>query len=284
MARTVADLVDRFGELPSPSAVFEKAMAIASDPEAGAGELVEALKMDPAIAGKALRLANSAAVGMPRAVSSLHNAVVILGNKRIHSLLVASELLARFRPRSDLPFALTDFWKHSVIVGLMCESISRHLRRYCAVDEGEAFCAGLLHDIGKLALGMLCPEWIAEFYARALEQARAYHVAESSERSHTAMGMHMARRWRLPAVIEESLCCHHAPQRAACGNRIIAIVHLADAMAHMIGAQTVAQEPFPAIDHQALEQTGLPLERLRTIAAKAVADHQRIESLLELTR
>jgi hypothetical protein len=59
-------------------------------------------------------------------------------------------------------------------------------------------------------------------------------------------------------------------------------VHLADFMAHMLGYQTVAFEPVPLVDNDVLEGAGLPVERLRTIAEKAVEDQRRIETLAAL--
>ncbi|GAG15882.1 unnamed protein product, partial [marine sediment metagenome] len=146
--------IEKINTLPSLSPVVQKISAVIADPDVSANDVVDVLKLDPAIASKVLRLANSAYIGMPRTVSSLQNAVVILGQRRIHSLVLAASTLSALKPDNSLPFSYMRFWKHSVTVAIICESIARHLKRYDPIEAGEVFCGGILHDIGKLVLGV----------------------------------------------------------------------------------------------------------------------------------
>jgi HD-like signal output (HDOD) protein len=273
----------RLHELPSPPGLLQRILAIAADSDRDAGALEEAIKMDPAIAARTLRLANSAYIGLPRSVSSLHNAVVILGGERIQSLVIAAGLLGALRPSGPLIFELSAFWKHAICVGIISESLSRHLRRYCALDPGEAFCAGLIHDIGKLGLAMTYPDPVAQSYTRAMERSEPLHAVEQHPYAHTSAGEVLAQAWRLPAVLRAALRYHHDPRAVGDDHRVVSIVHLADFMAHILGYQTVAFEPAPSVDNDTLEGTGLPLERLRSIAEKAVEDQRRIETIAALT-
>ncbi|MBD3393488.1 MAG: HDOD domain-containing protein, partial [Chitinivibrionales bacterium] len=131
---SIESLVDRINDLPSLSPVLARMNAIVASSEASAFEIVDALKLDPAISTKVLRLANSAYVGIPRTVSSLHNAVVILGQRRIHSLVLSASALSSFPRAGPMPFSNMDFWRHSITVALVCESIAKHLKRYDAVE------------------------------------------------------------------------------------------------------------------------------------------------------
>jgi HD-like signal output (HDOD) protein len=100
--------------LPTPSAVLLQIGNVVQDPNATASDLADIIRLDPAISSKILRLANSAYVGIQRTITSLQNAVVLLGNKRIHSLVLASELLNALETKSCPSFSLEKFWVHSV--------------------------------------------------------------------------------------------------------------------------------------------------------------------------
>ena len=83
-------IVDRIGTLPSPGPVIQRINAVMSNPSSSASDLEEALKLDPSTVSRVLKLANSAYIGVPRTISSLKSAVVLLGQKRIRSVVMSS--------------------------------------------------------------------------------------------------------------------------------------------------------------------------------------------------
>ena len=88
------DLIERIGNLPIPTPVLQRINAIMANADSSAQDIVEAIKLDPVMVSRVLKLANSAYIGVPRTVSSLKNAVVLLGQKRIRALALSSSLLA----------------------------------------------------------------------------------------------------------------------------------------------------------------------------------------------
>jgi len=150
-------LPEAIEELPSLTPVLAKLDAVIADPTSSADDMAKVLKLDPALAGRVLRLANSAYVGLPQSVGSITSAVVLLGQKRIRSLAITSGILSGFKTTNELPFALAHFWRHSIGAALVAESITKYLKRYAAIDGDEAFAAGLLHDVGKLAMACFHP-------------------------------------------------------------------------------------------------------------------------------
>ena len=218
---------------------------------------------------------------MPRTVSSLQNAVVLLGFKRINSLVLATELLAPFRPHESLPFTLTDFWRHGTTVALIAESIARHLLRYDPVGSRGVFSAAILHDVGKLVVGGFEPEALNQAYAKSRTEKIAYHLAEKPELAHAHVGDLLAGHWNFPPELRAAIAGHHAPSECGEHRRFASIVHVADAIAHVLGFSMFTGETPPQIDEQALNQIKLPPERLRVIAEHALEDQKKIESLLE---
>ena len=148
--KTAAKLLAAIDDLPSLSPVLVRLSKITANPGSSAQQVADVVKLDPALTARIMRLANSAYVGIPRTIDSLKNAVVLLGQKRIYSLALTAGVLLSIKKRGNLPFSHKDFWRHSVAVGMIAESITKNLRRRDSIDNDQAFTAGLLHDIGKL--------------------------------------------------------------------------------------------------------------------------------------
>lgn len=273
-------LIDNINDLPALAPVLGKLSAAIMEPTTSANDLVKILKLDPALSGKILRLANSAYVGIPNTISSLKNAVVLLGQKRVHSLALTTSILSAFKARKSLPFALEHFWRHSITTGLVAESISKYLRRYTADDSDEAFSAGLLHDIGKLVLGCYQEELLAAAEKKSREDKVPFYRGENDETSHMCAGGLLARHWKFPADLSDVLEHHHAPDKSGAQKKVVAVVHVSDIMAHMIGFSTFPDEISPKLDDSAIAAIKLQPEHLRVIATESVQNEKAIESFI----
>jgi len=267
-------------DLPVLSPVVARIAAVVSNPESPVAAVVDALKLDPVVNGKVLKLANSAYVGIPRTISSVKNAVVLLGQKRIYSLVLATTVLSALRAGRDLPFSLYRFWKHSITVAMIAESIAKHLKRYGPIDTEDVFSAGMLHDIGKLVLGI----WDAKALQSCVQESIAANVpfysVEHESTSHTRVGGALCDRWNFPHALKSAVLLHHAPDQASEFRRLVSIVHISDVMAHIIGFSTFEREQLPQPSAIAASEVQLPPERLRVIADDALKNEKKIESFI----
>jgi len=126
-------------------------LRILQDPDASAATLTRAIECDPTLTANVLRLANSAYFGFPRSVASVADAVWRLGTRNLRQLVLAttfSPMQKQAVKGYDLPAG--DLLRHSVAVAVGAETLSR-LLDVPACDH--LFTAGILHDIGKIALG-----------------------------------------------------------------------------------------------------------------------------------
>jgi putative nucleotidyltransferase with HDIG domain len=270
--------IKQIKNLPTPLPVLRKIGGIVENQESTATQVVDALRLDPVTAGKVLYLANSAYKGIPRKISSLRNAVGLLGLPRIRSLVVVTRHISPVIKKPIPPFLTERYWRHSIAVALMAGSIARHYQRYGAIDEEEAYSAGLLHDIGKLVLAVYKADRLKHAYEQSLEKKGPFYEQEEPEWSHAAVGRLLAALWDLPTEISDAIFGHHSPGPHAMEHaRMIAIVHVADVMAHTIGLPVFSDEPVPRIDQKALETVRLPPERLRIIAEAEMENQKKIE-------
>lgn len=268
--------------LPVPTSVIRRINRVISNPDVSGADVADAISLDPILCGKVLRLANSAYVGLPNRVSSLPHAVVLLGIKRVHSLVLTSELITPLSKQDALPFSLDRFRRHAVTVAYVAESIARHLKRYDAMDEHELFSGALLHDIGKLLAGIVDKKKVRETYETARKQNIPFYRAEKEELSHTVLGHAIAEKWHLPPELGASIRGHHTPACFPELHRTVSVVHIADVMTHLLGYPIYADEKTPNIDDGALQAIQLPFERLRVIGEEILKKQERIASLLEI--
>lgn len=268
--------------LPSLTAVLNRIFAVVDDSKSSAVDIVRVLQLDPAITGKVLRLANSAYIGLPRTVSSIQNAVTLLGTRRIHSLVLVS-ILSSVKKKECAPFPVISYWRHSVSTALIAEAIAKSLRRYdCPIDENELFSAAILHDIGKLIAGTLDPESFVQFYKQSILKDVPFYQTENGEESHSFLGGCYAEHWGFPNELKQCILLHHQPLS---DNKLalrVSIIHIADIMAHVLGFKTFPEETTPLVQQEVLNSIGLPLERLRVIAQSVIEDQKSIESFMDL--
>lgn len=268
--------------LPSLTAVLRRIFAVVEDSKSSALDITRVLQLDPAITGKVLRLANSAYIGLPHTVSSIQNAVTLLGTRRIHSLILVS-ILSSVKNNTCAPFPVISYWRHSVCTALIAEAIAKSLRRYdCAIDENELFSAAILHDIGKLIAATMEPESFAQLYKQSILMDVPFFKTENGEAAHSFLGGCYAEHWGFPYELKQCIRMHHEPLSDKKLALRISIINVADIMAHVLGFKIFSEEITPLVQEDVLNLIGLPLERLRVIAQSVIEDQKSIESFMDI--
>jgi len=232
-------VIENIDTLPSLPTIVVKLLEVVNSPFTSADDARKLIEKDPALTGKFIRMANSAFYGMPRSVASVSSAVVILGFNVIRSIVLSASIMKIFSDVNKQAIDKERFWKHSIVTGLAAKELVRYLMRYKLFDPEGAFCAGILHDIGKLIFN----ESVCDDYREASEYARVKNIplidAETQLLgiNHAEMGRILADKWALPLDLELALVHHHDPAQAADDIvDLVNIVHMADQIAHDIGA------------------------------------------------
>ncbi len=231
-------VIEQIDNLPSLPSIVARLIQVVNSPDTSAEDAASLIEKDPALTTKMLRLANSAFYGIPRSISSVSSAVVILGFNTIRSLVLSASVMKMFSADSKKQGIDKDrFWKHSIVCALAAKIIVRHFINVRMMDPESAFCAGILHDIGKLIFN----EYVGDDYKIACEYAVANKVPLlEAERAilgidHAQIGRLLADKWALPLDLEYSLVYHHAPYEADKLTDLISTVHIADVLTHKVG-------------------------------------------------
>ncbi len=213
--------------LPALPGTVNKVREIIYDKDGSASQVAEAISQDPAIAAKVLRVANSAAYGFSHKVDSVQLAVSLLGLVETYSIVVSSAVINVFD--KSRTFDYMAFWLESQT----CARVARALSKFLELkNQSGIFSAGLLHDIGRVALVQIVPK----HYERISPAVNGLDLVKAEGEvlglTHTEAGYELALHWDLPAELAECIRFHHAPQHASEQHRgIVSIINVAEAVA-----------------------------------------------------
>lgn len=236
MGNDAADLLDRIDDLPPLPAVAARVMSMADDDHTSAMDLAQILSTDQALTAKLIRVSNSAYYGFARRVSTVREAVVMLGFKQVRQVAVGASLINAFKGKqpSNEIFDLDLFWGHSVAVAVAAENLAKKTR---SAKPEDAFTAGILHDIGRLVLRQVMP---VEFLTAVMDARRggiSLHQAEleATGYSHDEIGRALGERWKFPTHLVEAVRCHHDYALTPTADGLAGVVAQADRLVQHYG-------------------------------------------------
>lgn len=239
MGSDVNKLLDEIHDLPAIPAVAMRVLQFAEADAGGAAELAEILSTDPALSAKLIKISNSAYYGFTRQFGTVREAVIVLGFKQVRQIAVAASIVDAFKAsRSPVDgFDLNLFWGHSLTVAIISEFAAR---KFNAGSPADAFTAGILHDVGRLALRIARPYEFGRALEFARTSARPLRDIEPHETgySHEEVGYYLAERWNFPAFLAEAIGSHHHEALSTESHGISAVVAMADQLAVHFGVDS----------------------------------------------
>lgn len=240
-------------DLPALPAAAQHALALLSDPTTEPGELQQALARDQALALRALRLANSAYYRRSREITTLSNAVVVLGFRTIQTLLLSSAAHRVIAAAGELAEQL---WNHSFAAAVACREFSKEIGRG-SLEREEAFLAGLFHDLGKGVVAARFPGIYAD--SAGVEGERAALGFD-----HADLGQVLLERWQIPAALSAAVGTHHEAGPSALGRLVVMGEWLAWGVAPGVGS-CLPERPMGLLDAYGMapERLGEILESVK---------------------
>ncbi len=233
-------IIGKVHNLPTPPVVFEQVSRVINDPNTSAYDVARIISEDPALTAKILKLTNSSFYGIPRTVTNVMQAIVILGLEVVKSLVISASVFEMFskKHKFDTQF-IEQFWRHSLAAAFMARIIGRKGELPQVAEAEMSFSAGLLHDIGKLVIASELAESHQAIRA-ILETNREISVYEAEERvlgfSHAEIGAYLANKWNLPKRLCEAIGNHHSAE-AVGSQKQTALIHLSNHLGHRMEEQ-----------------------------------------------
>ena len=190
-----------------PEVVAELLQALRRD-SLSAQRCISLIERDPALAGRTLRLANSAFYGVSGRVGSVGDAVRLLGLRTVAGVLAAVSLQGTLGVAGCAGFSLQRHWQQAVATALA----ARCLAAAAGLDTEQAFLAGLLQDSGQLVLAALAPLHADHAMAQAKASGQPIETVEQAQLgvAHPQLGALLMRHWHLPEAMAQAIAQHHA--------------------------------------------------------------------------
>lgn len=195
--------------LPPFPAVATELLRLLSDDDVHVRQVVELIRADPALVSEIMRVVNSAIYGFPSRISSVQNAITLLGLQTVRSfaLTVSMKGFLHTALRLDL---LRRIWRHSLACGMLCEELSTACSAAQAGDD-RAYTAGLLHNVGRLGLFVAHPRAYSDLLSQPGEGDLLAREREAFGIDHCEAGAWLAHSWGLPEDLEAVIAGHHEP-------------------------------------------------------------------------
>ncbi len=206
------------GNLPSPKGAALKVIELCQRDNVTLPEIIQVLQIDPAMVGRILKLANSAAFGRPRPAAALTPDVLMsIGIQSVRQVVLAFSLVSGNREGHCPDFDYELFWSRSAATGVAAQLLGAATR---AAPPAELFTVGLLANIGRMALAALHAERYGALITEAGGQfAPPLTTLEQKAFGHTHLDVAaaMMRDWGLPKLFTDAVLFHEAPQLADFG-------------------------------------------------------------------
>ena len=257
-------------DLPAMPGIIIRVLEETEKSEPSAATLESIISADQAIAAKVLRVVNSAYYGVQGRVSSVGQAVVILGTKQVKNLVLSAAAMSTMQASSSSHTdALRSFWVHSYATAAAAQLVAK-IKDLPTVDVETVFVGGLLHDVGRLFLLTHFPDLYDKALARAGEAGGGLEEIERLMfgAGHSEIGAAVAAKWSLPDQLIEIVRDHEGPLSDDCSVPVM-VVHAADAMAKSLFHSGQAILSFD-IDPVAQDWLGFGKDEYRVVREETV--------------
>lgn len=243
---SILDQLSQIVDLPTIPTTVTHIMEITNREDSTIADLSRVVMADQALSAKLLRVANSPFYSMPRKVNDIERAIALLGFREVRDLSLSISVFdSLYMPtKAGAYFDRSKFWEHSFIVAFLTRELARALMQ----SGGNAFTAGLLHDVGKVFLDKYFPDLFRSIVSRVQSTGIGFLEAEQTlvGIGHDEVGAFLLKHWNLPEDLIAAAGNHHQP--AACPDGMAVLTFCSNSLAHIGGFAAMETEPKSDLD------------------------------------
>jgi putative nucleotidyltransferase with HDIG domain len=249
MKSIVDKIKESIDKMPSLSPVLHKIIYVANDINSSAQDLTNVIQVDPVLTAKVVRMVNSAYFGLHKEITSLKQAVVMLGINTIKNVALSSAFLGKVSIKGKTGLNEEDFWQHSLGVAVASKMIAKRLKvdpRYLE----EYFIAGLIHDIGKVLINNFFPDDMDRILTLAAKGDESIIDIERKvlKLTHEEIGIAIGKNWKFDNSLLFAMGRHHQPILKGTSSIYSLVVSVADTFVKILQVGSSGNykiEPIP---------------------------------------
>lgn len=228
-------------------------------PQCSLGSIGEIIEKDIDLTARLLRFSNSAYCGFSTKLSTVTEAISLIGIQQVQDLLTASSVIERFSGVSSEFVSVQSFWQHSLATGISARLIAMEAR---LPKPDRLFVAGLLHDIGRLVLFLQTPRQAQRIFELYTKERMLLREAEARILGfdHQNIAEALLKNWKYPPSLVMAVGYHHSPSVSEAGKVEAAVIHLADHLVNAMRVGSSGERFVPPLNPQAWTTLGLKLD------------------------
>ncbi len=257
--------------IPTLPIALQKTMSLMEGNRTNLSKVAETISQDQSLSARVLKMVNSPVYGFPGRVSSIHNALVLLGVNAVHGLLISSVVF------DIVSKNMSGLWEHSLSCSTACKVMAKLFK---IKDVDECVLAGLLHDFGKVIIAIQLPEAMRDI--ENLVRNNDVIISEAEKLmlgfNHTKVNAWVGSHWNLPIGITSAMTYHHNPMAAGNYITLASVVHLADFFARLFEMGNAGDTNVSEVDPHVLKHLGLGQDMLQEIVDKVGIEFQKQSS------
>jgi len=281
--KMIDKILEGIDKLPSPNIVVQRIVAVCSKPDTSSSEVANTLMMDASLSARVLKLANSAYYGIPRKITTLSEAVMILGFKTVRNLALSVFTYDMVFKNRSSSVDRERLWEHFIATAVASETVAETVGYPL---KEEIFIAGLLHDIGKVVYDFLLSE-ILEMEVKIAQKLKKNLIEVEEELEvpyHTEVGAKLLRSWNFPDLLVYSADYHHNVD--ANPNELflnqVSMVHIGDVLANLMIRGASLSWGDPVLSPFALNALRLKPRVVLKILERSKKKYERAKEFLKL--
>lgn len=284
MKPEMAKLIRESAAVPSIPQVVQRFLEVISDPNFDYSDVVKILSVDAGTVSEILRLANSALFGVSRKVTSLKQALTLLGPRRTRSLVLGRFLVETVG--GDSAAGGVDrsyFWRRSLACGVIAARVADKL---CPRHRDEVFLSALLADVGVTILAEVLPEAYADFaanYAPYGDRFDADAEQRAVDTSHCEVSAMVLAEWQLPEPMCRAVAASHDDTIEVTdeASQMARVINSADRIAKLL-CEIPDVEQCVRVCTEAMDFVGVELSVLINLLADVEKDVEELAAILRI--
>jgi putative nucleotidyltransferase with HDIG domain len=241
--------------------VVTKLRRMMDSPQMSAATVGDEISKDQVLAAKVLRLVNSGFYGFRTPITTITQAMVLLGFDVVKTLVLSASVLDILELMQK---HVAGLWEHSLATARVANALGERLKM---PNPEEIAVSGLLHDLGKIVIAQRFPAEHRQI--RAIVTVRNCLQLEAEREvlgaTHPEIGMWLLKRWGLPAKLVNPIAYHTQfhPGREFADRT--AVIHLADVMCRARGYGYPGDDRVPALNREAWDLLKVTMDDVRDV-------------------
>lgn len=278
-----ARIIAQIDTLKPLSHVTTQLMHLVSDPDASIADLAAVIQYDQSMTANVLRLCNSVALGGVRKVTSVKQAISLLGMEKLTSLVILADSAPNFRcGQAGYDLGVGELWRYSVSTAI----IARDLAEEKNVDNiSLVFTSALLKDIGKVILQAYISKTFDEIKDQMFKAGKSFLEVEKEVLGidHAELGALAAEKWGFDPQMVDIIRHHHDPTESTYPGLALPVVYMADCICMIIGQGVGADGLAYRYYKETVDRLQMTALDMQKIIVRFREQYAQIEQMIQLS-